>query len=204
MWWLRHFHRTASLLVLVALLSSCGFSPLYLKGKQNAQPELTTIEISNIADRKGQVLKNMLIDQLTPQGQSAHLSYVLDVTVESSIRNLGVRSNDRATRAIMKVQASYSLLRTSDQSKILSGTSGATSGYDILDSDFATLSSQKDAMNHSLRAIAQDIKLRLSLLFSNDPGGNKAARKYWFKLNKEKEKQKRLEREEEDGAVTSR
>ena len=197
MWWLRHFHRTASLLVLVALLSSCGFSPLYLKGKQNTQPELATIEIHNIADRKGQILKNMLMDQLTPQGQSTHLSYMLDVTVESSIRNLGIRRNDRATRAIMQVMASYSLLRTSDQAKILSGTSGATSGYDILDSDFATLSSKKDAMNHSLRAIAQDIKLRLSLLFSSDPEGNKAARKYWIKRNKEKEKQKHLEREEE-------
>ncbi len=197
MWWLRHFHRTASLLVLVALLSGCGFSPLYLKGKQNTQPELATIEIHNIADRKGQILKNMLMDQLTPKGQSTHLSYMLDVTVESSIRNLGIRRNDRATRAIMQVMASYSLLRTSDQAKILSGTSGAKSGYDILDSDFATLSSKKDAMNHSLRAIAQDIKLRLSLLFSSDPEGNKAARKYWIKRNKEKEKQKRLERKEE-------
>ena len=197
MWWLRYFPRTMVLLVLVTLLSGCGFRPLYLKGKQNPQPDLTAIEIRPIVDRKGQILRNLLLDQLTPKGPSAHPAYVLDVTVDFSLTNLGIRRNDRATRALMKVTATYSLRRKQDEAKLFSGTSQASSGYDILDSDFATLVAEKDALQHSMETIAQDIKLRLSFLFSGDPGGNKAARRFWIEQKKRKQEQKRLEQKEE-------
>ena len=194
MLWLRYFSRTVCLLVLVALLSGCGFRPLYLKGKQDPQSELTAIEILPIADRKGQVLRNMLLDQLMPKGQSAHSVYVLDVSVDFSLRNLGIRRNDRATRALMRVTAIYSLRRKQDGAPLFNSFSQASSGYDILDSDFATLIAEKNALDHSLKAIAQDIKLRLSFLFSGDPGGNKAAARYWLKKEKEKREQERFER----------
>ncbi|MBL6935509.1 MAG: hypothetical protein ISR48_08860 [Alphaproteobacteria bacterium] len=188
------------MLVLVALLSGCGFRPLYLKGKQNPQPELAAIDIRPIIDRKGQMLRNMLLDQLTPKGPSAHPAYVLNVSVNFGIRNLGIRRNDRATRALLRVSATYSLRRKQDSAQLFNGASHADSGYDILDSDFATLVAEKDALQHSLEAVAQDIKLRLSFLFSSDPGGNKAARKFWIQQEKQKkheEEQKRLEREGE-------
>ncbi len=177
MWWLRYFSRTMVLLVLVTLLSGCGFRPLYLKGKQNPQPDLTAVEIRPIIDRKGQILRNLLLDQLRPNGPSA---YVLYVAVDFSLRNLGIRRNDRATRALMMVTATYSLHRKQDEAKLFSSASQASSGYDILESDFATLVAEKDALQHSLETIAQDIKLQLSLLFSGDPGGNKAARRFWI------------------------
>ena len=186
MWWLRYFPRTMVFLVLVTLLSGCGFRPLYLKGKQNPQPDLTAIEIRPIVDRKGQILRNLLLDQLMPKGPSAHPAYVLDVAVDFSLTNLGIRRNDRATRALIKVTATYSLRRKQDEAKLFSGTSQASSGYDILDSDFATLVAEKDALQHSMETIAQDIKLRLSLLFSGDPGGNKAARRFWIEQKKRK------------------
>lgn len=194
MWWLRYFPRTMVLLVLVTLLSGCGFRPLYLKGKHNPQPDLTAVEIRPIVDRKGQILRNLLLDQLRPNGPSA---YVLYVAVDFSLRNLGIRRNDRATRALMKVTATYSLRRKQDEAKLFSGTSRANSGYDILDSDFATLVAEKDALQHSMETIAQDIKLRLSFLFSGDPGGNKAARRFWIEQKKRKQEQKRLEQKEE-------
>mgnify|MGYP000103079218 FL=1 len=197
MWWLRYFPRTMVLLVLVTLLSGCGFRPLYLKGKQNPQPDLTAIEIRPIVDRKGQILRNLLLDQLTPKGPSAHPAYVLDVTVDFSLTNLGIRRDDRATRALMKVTATYSLRRKQDEAQLFSSTSQASSGYDILESDFATLVAEKDALQHSLETIAQDIKLRLSFLFSGDPGGNKAARRFWIEQKKREQEQKRLEQKEE-------
>jgi len=185
------------LLVLVTLLSGCGFRPLYLKGKQNPQPDLTAIEIRPIVDRKGQILRNLLLDQLMPKGPSAHPVYVLDVAVDFSVKNLGIRHNDRATRSLMKVTATYSLRRKQDEALLFSSASQANSGYDILDSDFATLVAEKDALQHSLETIAQDIKLRLSFLFSGDPGGNKAARRFVIEQKKREQKQRRLEQEGE-------
>ena len=197
MWWLRYFPRTMVLLVLVTLLSGCGFRPLYLKGKQNPQPDLTAIEIRPIVDRKGQILRNLLLDQLTPKGPSAHPAYVLDVTVVLSLTTLGIRRDDRATRALIRATATYSLRRKQDEAQLFSSTSQASSGYDILDSDFATLVAEKDALQHSLETIAQDINLRLSFLFSGDPGGNKAARRFWIEQKKREQEQKRLEQKEE-------
>ena len=197
MWWLRYFPRTMVLLVLVTLLYGCGLRPLYLKGKQNPQPDLTAIEIRPIVDRKGQILRNLLLDQLMPKGPSAHPAYVLYVTVDVSLTNLGIRRNDRATRALMQVTATYSLKRKQDEAQLFSGTSRASSGYDILDSNFATLVAEKDALQHSMETIAQDINLRLSLLFSSDPGSNKAARRFWIKQKKHEQEQKRLKQKEE-------
>jgi hypothetical protein len=48
-----------------------------------------------------------------------------------------------------------------------------------------------------METIAQDIKLRLSFLFSGDPGGNKAAKKFRIEQKKRKQEQKRLEQKEE-------
>ena len=194
MWWLRYFPRTMVLLALMTLLSGCGFRPLYLKGKHNPQPDLTAVEIRPIIDRKGQILRNLLLDQLRPNGPSA---YVLYVAVDFSLRNLGIRRNDRATRALMMVTATYSLHRKQDEAKLFSSASQASSGYDILESDFATLVAEKDALQHSLETIAQDINLRLSFLFSGDPGGNKAARGFWIEQKKHEQEQKRLEQKEE-------
>jgi LPS-assembly lipoprotein len=201
MWWFRIFPRTVVLLVLVTLLSGCGFRPLYLKDRQSPQPELAAIAISPIIDRKGQILRNLLLDQLSPKGQPVHPVFVLDASVNSTIRNLGIRRNDRATRALFGVTVTYALRRKQDSARIYSGSSYASSGYDILDSDFATLVAERDALQHSLEAIAQDIKLRLSFLFSSDPGGKKAAKKFLAEQQKNEGGQKRreepLEREEE-------
>ncbi|MDP7044568.1 MAG: hypothetical protein QF386_02950, partial [Alphaproteobacteria bacterium] len=84
-----------------------------------------------------------------------------------------------------------------DEALLFSSASQANSGYDILDSDFATLVAEKDALQHSLETIAQDIKLRLSFLFSGDPGGNKAARRFVIEQKKREQKQRRLEQEGE-------
>jgi LPS-assembly lipoprotein len=204
MWWLSIFSRTVVLLILVTLLSGCGFRPLYLKGKQNLQPELASIEISPIIDRKGQILRNFLLDQLSPKGQPGHPDFVLSVSINYHVKYLGIRHDDLATRALFNTTATYELRRKQDAAQIYSGTSYASSGYDILISDFATLVAEKDALEHSLETISQDIKLQLSFLFSSDPSGNKAAKKFWAKQQKQKKKgggQKRgeglLEREEE-------
>ena len=191
MWWLRIFSRTTVLLVFLTLLSGCGFRPLYFKDKQDPQPELAAIEISPIIDRKGQILRNLLLDKLVPKGQPVHPAFVLDVSVDFSLRSLSVSDDGQSTRALLNSVATYSLHRKQDSARIYSGRSYASSGYDILDSDFATLVAEKDALQHSLEAIAQDIKLRVSLLLSGDPGGNKAAKKFWA------EKQKQRESEEE-------
>ena len=196
MWWLRIFPRAVVLLILVTLLSGCGFRPLYLKDKQDPQPELATIEVSPIIDRKGQILKNMLLAQLTPKGQPVHPAFVLDVSVSFSVRDLGIRRDGDATRALLNASATYSLRRKQDSARIYNGASYASSDYDILDSDFATLVAEKDALQHSLEAIAQDIKLRVSLLLSGDPGGNKAAKKFWAEKQKQRENEEAYRRGE--------
>jgi len=196
MWWLRIFPRTVVLLIFVTLLSGCGFRPLYLKDKQDPQPELATIEVSPIINREGQILRNLLQTRLTPKGQPVHPAFVLDVFVSFSIKNVGTLRNDRTTRALLTTSAIYSLRRKQDLVEIYNGNSYASSDYDILDSDFATLVAEKDALQHSMEAIAQDIKLRVSFLLSDDPGGNKAAKKFWATQQKQQENKEEYKRGE--------
>ena len=49
--------------------------------------------------------------------------------------------------------------------------SRSVTSYDLVDSDFATLSAESDARKRAVRQISEDIKIRLGIYFSAAPGG---------------------------------
>jgi len=146
--------------------SGCSFRPLYGESDKTVLPDLARIKIYPIENRPGQILRNFLIERLTPKGQPRQPAFNLYVTTTESIQSLGIRKDETITRANMIVSASYQLVRATDGEVLYSGQSSSTSGYDILISDYATLSAEKDAIKNNMRLIADDIKTRLSFVIS--------------------------------------
>ena len=154
------------------LTAACGFQPLYgERGDQaGARDELTQVEIAVIAGRLGQQVHNYLLDRISPLGQPASPLYVLDVDLRLSKQALGVQRDATAARAKFVLAASYRLARKQGGSLLFQGSAQTANSFTIVQSDFANLSAEKDAIDRAAREVSDTIRARLALYFATQSG----------------------------------
>jgi LPS-assembly lipoprotein len=160
----------ASLLLAVcaAALSGCGFRPLYAEATGSGAQTLASIEIGLIADRPGQKLRNMLLERLTPTGQPRQPAYILDVRLTEAKQELAIRKDETATRANLTVTAQFVLRALREpQLGTYAGVANSTNSYNVLRSEFATLSAENDARDRALRVLAEEIRIRIAAALQN-------------------------------------
>jgi len=157
--------RAARILALVAALAvaGCGFQPIHGQRSAASSEALATIDIGLIADRTGQMLRNELLRQMQPRGGRTPARYALSVSMGESLQNLAIRKDETATRANLILIARFSVTSRSDDKKLFSGTARSVNSYNILTSDFATLSAREDARRRGVQQLASGIKERLSV-----------------------------------------
>ena len=148
-------------------LSGCGFRPLYgtsgVTGSQEVVNELSAIDIRPIADRRGQVLRDMLEEKLQPRGRPATPQYQLQVRLNQATQLLGVRTDATSSRANLIVTATYELY---DQNRrIVRERVQSVVSYNILDDQYATIASEADAEERALTQISEELRTRLAVFF---------------------------------------
>lgn len=148
---------------LFAGVAACGFQPLHSRLGGADATRLSGIKVLPIDDRKGQLLSNLLLDRLTPHGVPKQPNYILSVKLSENKESLGVRADEFATRANLKITAAFSLSSSRPNKLVMRGHAESTSSFNILDSSFATLASENDARKRSLREISEQIKSRVSI-----------------------------------------
>jgi len=148
------------------VLSGCGFQPLYGTRDDGTRvaDELAAVRVALIADRSGQILRNYLLDGLTPQGQPSAPRYVLSVQLEEPSRELTLRRDDTPTRIGFAIVARYQL-RDGAGRLLLNSATVFDSDYEITNSEFATLSSRLDARDRLLQQMSEEIRLHLAAYF---------------------------------------
>ena len=147
-------YRKLICLLLISFVSACGFEPLYVERKgDNAwyfkgdfdtsiSQEMAKIKVMHINDRFGQMMRNDLLDLLSPKGQPQKPKYRLFVTLGSKTESdQALRSDITATRKMVKYRVSYYM--TDDKNTILRGDSVAYTGYDILANPYSTTIAKK-------------------------------------------------------------
>lgn len=160
------WYRTIVIGLLIALTAGCGFQPLYGGGKKGqASTELASISIQPIADRMGQLLRNELLDLINPYGTPSRPLYRLDITMVESKSELAVKKSEIATRANLRIMASYVLYDQNTGLSVFSGNSAVVGSYNVLDSEYATLVAENNARSRVIPEIARDIQTRLSAYF---------------------------------------
>lgn len=162
MWWSRIIAVAAA----AGLLAACGFQPLYGGGKSGpAAAELASVRIEPIADRSGQILRNHLLDRLNPYGSPARPEYTLRIALIDSLSGVAVRKSEFPTRSSLRVSAAYTLTRVDTGAAVFSANSSIEGGYNILDSEYATLAAEQNVRERVLREVALDIEARLAAFF---------------------------------------
>ena len=158
---------------LLLLLGACGFQPLYgERGVASASDQLAAIRIQPIADRSGQILHNALSDELNPLGPPGSPDYVLRVQLEEDTEEVALRTDETATRVNLTVTAIFALHRGDAKDALYKGVSRTTTSYNVLDSPYATLTSQEDARTLALESIAREIRSRVAVFLTRQANTN--------------------------------
>jgi LPS-assembly lipoprotein len=174
---LQHTRRFA-LISTFAALSACGLRPLY-GGGEGTPPagagaggvtgDLAAIKIATIAERGGQVLRNALLDHLTPEGEPRQPLYHLVVTRAEAEQSPLRRLDEVAILQILRVSATWTL-RDLSGATLTTGVSRAVARFDVTRSQPATEAARENARERAARDLAEDIRVKLALYFRQRRG----------------------------------
>lgn len=153
-----------ALAIAVLALAGCGYRPLYgtASATPNVENNLARIEIKHIPDRSGQMMRTALERRLTPRGFSGAPDYQLAVGLSESIGEIATARTGFSTRANLSLSASYALT-TPDGAQAAHGSVRTVASYNVLDSDFATVSARNDARERAVEILADDLRNRLAI-----------------------------------------
>lgn len=157
-------------LTLWIALTSCGFTPMYSQSETNdgLVNALQTVEISNIANREGQYLRNRLIDRFYVRGTSQTFDYILlvqELTIQEV--ELDITRTADSTRAQLRINALMRLNDKQTNTTVLLRELRAVTSYNILASEFATRVAEQNAEQNALNDLSQQIETQLALFFQN-------------------------------------
>jgi LPS-assembly lipoprotein len=152
-------------------LGGCGFEPLYGRfGDTSIADDLATIKVELIANRSGQILRNHLLDGLTPRGTPARPAYTLRVELfEPLPQDLGITRNESIVRYSYSTVARFRLLDPAGAQMLVSDATSVSS-YEVTGSEFATVSGQLNARERVLEEISNEIKSQLAVWFRSRRG----------------------------------
>jgi LPS-assembly lipoprotein len=161
-----------TVLALAALLSACGFHPMYSSdpGENGARQIFASIYVDPIAgEHVGYDLRNSLIDSLSASGKPQEAAYRLKVTINQYLQGIAVANNATVTRYNYTLNANYELSDAHTNKVVKSGIERTLSAYDVVTSPYATLVAQQDAQKRGATDIASRIQIDLSAYFAKHP-----------------------------------
>ena len=170
-------NRIHTLLSVVLMLTACGFEPLYVEKTSSSgwyyddkfdtgiKEEMASVRLELIQDRIGQLIRNDLLDKLTPKGEPKEAKYILKVTkIDKQEIDQALRNDITATRKKVIYKVSY-VLQNMEHKTLINSNSVAYTGYDILRDPYSTTFAQKKIEKNAAKIIANDISLRLGAYF---------------------------------------
>lgn len=153
-------------------LTGCGFKPLY--GTESTAAGMTQyfeqVYVEPIPGRTGVVLRNQLMDAFTPAGTPKGAAFRLIVKLSDKREGLAIQENTTITRFNYTLIADFELRDAQKDEVIHKGQTRTIAAYNVVDSQFATLTAQRDADERATREVGEDIRLRLGIFFESRYG----------------------------------
>jgi LPS-assembly lipoprotein len=148
---------TAALL----LLAACGFSPMYAPAGGGAA--IGPVSVEQIDGRAGHTLKTELDRILDPENQTGATPANLRITLQEVISPLGIRIDESATRAELRLTANYVLSPPEAGATPIRGSVVTVVNYDIPRAAFGEIAAQDDARERAAETMAQRFRAELAL-----------------------------------------
>ena len=159
--------RLALLLVAALSLSACGLRPLYAGGGNGpVASTLRSVKVAPIPGRVGWLVYNDLQQRLHDDEGEAEARYRLEVELDDTITQLGIRGDRAATRERRTLRARYRLVDLESGLVVLDATAGSDAGIDVVSSEYATVAAEQSAAERLSEVLADQIVGRLGLFAS--------------------------------------
>lgn len=165
-------HKSFAAFTLLAL-SSCGFSPLYggSAGGQ-ASAALENVQVQNIPDRQGQLLRQALQQDFYKNGQPVQALYLLSVNYTINQIGEGVQEDSSTTRTRFNAVAQWTLSPIGQPTKsLISGNATAMDALNVIDQQYFASNLETQTINEQLaNEISGQITTQLASWFRTHPG----------------------------------
>lgn len=164
MWFIKLF----SILGICFLVTACGFQPLYTPIR-NTTHVAVPIKIATIQDRDGQILRNYLVDLLTPECAPQKPLYILEISLTDAVSSIGVNKDETTNRKNATVTAALTLRDAKTYDVVYTHTTKAINSFSVISENyFSDLTTEDYAKKEALRLLAEKISL-LIITFLETP-----------------------------------
>lgn len=156
-----------SVMLLCLFLTACGFRPLYTSSDVCGNI-CYPIKIATISDRNGQILRNYLVDYLSPQGAHPKPLYILEITLTETLVDTLLNKDETTNRK----QVTFTALMTLKDSKcgkvVYAHSTKALNSFPVLTENyFSDYVAQNFARKEALRLLAEKITLFITTYFDS-------------------------------------
>lgn len=153
------FCRLISIACLCVLVASCGFQPLYVP-VQETNRVAVPLKIATIQERDGQILRNYLVDLLTPEGTPQKPLFILEVSLTDAIQNIGVNKDETTNRKNAIMTATFTLRNAQNYRTVYTHTAKAINSFSVISENyFSDITTEEYAKKEALRLLAEKISL---------------------------------------------
>ncbi|MBX3445560.1 MAG: hypothetical protein KF765_02310 [Parvibaculaceae bacterium] len=149
------------------MIASCGFTPLYAeRGSASVTADLAGLDVRAPDTKLGRELKYNLLDLLSSSGNPpSNPAYVVELAPTVYDEDLAIERDADVTRKNLVMVVPFRLVDTATDAVIMRSTARSRSSYNRVESEFANIVAAQDAESRIARAIADDIRLQLSIHF---------------------------------------
>ena len=176
MWW----SKPLALIALTAALAGCGFRPMYKQpvvgGNGDTIDAFSDIMVEQPKDRRDQLLRNNLLDLITPLGSPDRPEYMLSYNIDESVAAVFTTRSEEVTRNNMIVSVRYILFNYQTGTPTYEFSTRTYASYNLTVADYANMISEKNARTRALRDSAEQARILLANFFHQRPDLQKAAR----------------------------
>lgn len=154
----------------MAACGSSGFRPLYGSselGGTGLNDKLAQLDIAPMPGRVGQRIRNELLFQTTGGVTPTAPTHRLEVALRETVTATLVRADGDAIGSVYNVDAAFRLIRVSDKSVVLQGTSYGRASFERFRSIFANVRAREEAENRAAATVGQELKSRLAAYLSS-------------------------------------
>lgn len=156
------FYKNISLFSLCFFLTACGFHPMYTP-KDGKSDISYPVKIATIPNRNGQVLRNYLVDLLTPEGTKCRPIYGLEIILTESVKAIGIAKDETATRKEATLTAAITLRNIRTNRIVYKHTAKAINSFSVINQNYySDLVTDEYAKRQALRLLAEKITLLLT------------------------------------------
>jgi LPS-assembly lipoprotein len=145
---------------LTLLLAACGFSPMYNSPGAGGARAIGPVTINEIDGKAGHTLRTELTRILDVENDGSPPSD-LHITLSETVSPLGLRRDESATRAELRLIANYVL--TPPDGRVMRGSVVTVVDYDVPTAAFGEISAQDDARERAGETMAERFRAELAL-----------------------------------------